>query len=106
MRWELQVREPAAQGGFFVVHTHGPSPHIGDEEENGNERMGSEGPMALWTMGNTAALYCWIAVGSALGGVARYWCSGVAARLFGETFPWGRLFVNVTGSFLLASSPR
>jgi len=55
--------------------------------------------MALWT--NKALLYCWIALGSALGGVARYWCSGVAARLFGETFPWGTLFVNVTGSFII-----
>jgi fluoride exporter len=57
--------------------------------------------MALWSLGNTLALYCWIAVGSALGGIARYWCSGVAARLFGETFPWGTLFVNVSGSFLI-----
>jgi fluoride exporter len=57
--------------------------------------------MGLWTAGNTAILYCWIAVGSALGGVARYWCSGVAARLFGETFPWGTLLVNVTGSFVI-----
>jgi CrcB protein len=57
--------------------------------------------MGLWTAGNTAILYCWIAVGSALGGVARYWCSGVAARLFGETFPWGTLLVNVTGSFII-----
>ena len=47
------------------------------------------------------AAYLWIAVGSALGGVARYWCSGVAARLIGETFPWGTLFVNVTGSFII-----
>ncbi len=52
-----------------------------------------------WT--NTALLYCWIAIGSALGGVARYWCSGLAARLFGETFPWGTLLVNVTGSFII-----
>lgn len=52
-------------------------------------------------MANTALLYCWIAIGSALGGVARYWCSGVAARLFGETFPWGTLLVNVTGSFII-----
>jgi fluoride exporter len=57
--------------------------------------------MAFWTLGNTFALYCWIAVGSALGGVARYWCSGVAARLFGETFPWGTLLVNVSGSLLI-----
>jgi CrcB protein len=46
-------------------------------------------------------IYGWIALGSALGGVARYWCSGVAARFFGETFPWGTLFVNVTGSLLI-----
>lgn len=46
-------------------------------------------------------MYLWIAVGSALGGVSRYWCSGVIARLFGETFPWGTLLVNVIGSFLI-----
>jgi CrcB protein len=45
--------------------------------------------------------YLWIAVGSALGGVARYWCSGVVARLIGESFPWGTLTVNVAGSFLI-----
>jgi CrcB protein len=47
------------------------------------------------------AIYFWIAVGSAIGGVARYWCSGVAARLIGETFPWGTLIVNVVGSFII-----
>ena len=57
--------------------------------------------MALLTMGNTALLYCWIAVGSAIGGVARYWCTGIAARIFGETFPWGTLFVNVVGSLII-----
>ncbi|MGB6389421.1 MAG: fluoride efflux transporter CrcB [Methyloceanibacter sp.] len=45
--------------------------------------------------------YLWIAVGSALGGMARFWFSGVAARLVGETFPWGTIFVNVLGSFLI-----
>ena len=45
--------------------------------------------------------YFWIAVGSALGGMARYWCSGFAARLIGETFPWGTLIVNVVGSFII-----
>lgn len=45
--------------------------------------------------------YLWIAVGSALGGMARYWCSGFAARLIGETFPWGTLLVNVLGSFII-----
>jgi CrcB protein len=47
------------------------------------------------------ATYLWIAIGSAIGGMARYWCSGVAARLIGETFPWGTLIVNVLGSFLI-----
>ena len=47
------------------------------------------------------AVYVWIAAGSALGGVARYWLSGVVARLFGETFPWGTLIVNVSGSLLI-----
>jgi fluoride exporter len=47
------------------------------------------------------AAYFWIAIGSALGGVARYWCSGVAARLVGETFPWGTIIVNVIGSFII-----
>jgi CrcB protein len=43
----------------------------------------------------------WVALGSALGGVARYWCSGFVAQRFGETFPWGTLTVNVVGSFLI-----
>jgi CrcB protein len=47
------------------------------------------------------ASYFWIAIGSALGGIARFWCSGIAARLFGETFPWGTLIVNVIGSFVI-----
>ncbi len=45
--------------------------------------------------------YSWIALGSALGGMARYWFSGIAARLWGETFPWGTLLINVIGSFVI-----
>ena len=45
--------------------------------------------------------YVWIALGSALGGVARYWLSGVVARRFGEAFPAGILIVNVSGSFVI-----
>jgi CrcB protein len=46
-------------------------------------------------------MYLWIALGSALGGAGRYWCSGVIARHIGETFPWGTLTVNVVGSLLI-----
>jgi CrcB protein len=42
--------------------------------------------------------YAWIALGAALGGMLRYWCSGVAARLGAEAFPWGTLFINAAGS--------
>jgi CrcB protein len=47
------------------------------------------------------AIYVWIAIGSAFGGVSRYWLSGVLARAFGETFPWGTLLVNVSGSLVI-----
>lgn len=46
-------------------------------------------------------IYLWIGLGSALGGMARFWCSGLMARLIGETFPWGTLIVNVVGSLLI-----
>jgi fluoride exporter len=42
-----------------------------------------------------------VVIGSALGGVARYFISGFVARRVGETFPWGTLFINVTGAFLI-----
>ena len=45
--------------------------------------------------------YLWIALGSALGGMARFWCSGAIAERFGGTFPWGTLLVNVVGSFII-----
>jgi CrcB protein len=44
-----------------------------------------------------------VALGSALGGVARYWMSGFIATRIGETFPWGTLVVNVVGSALIGA---
>src|SRR5512142_2005041 len=38
-------------------------------------------------------IYLWIAVGSALGGMGRFWLSGVVAERIGETFPWGTIIV-------------
>ena len=52
-------------------------------------------------MRTQVAMALWIALGSALGGVLRYWCSGLVARAFGETFPWGTIVVNVVGSLLI-----
>jgi CrcB protein len=45
--------------------------------------------------------YLWIAIGGAVGSVGRFWLSGLVANRFGETFPWGTLVINVTGSFVI-----
>lgn len=45
--------------------------------------------------------YVWVATGGALGSVGRYWLSGLVAARLGETFPWGTLVVNVSGSFVI-----
>ncbi len=42
-----------------------------------------------------------VVLGSALGGVSRYFLSGLIARCVGETFPWGTLVVNLTGAFVI-----
>lgn len=44
-------------------------------------------------------LYFWIALGSALGGMARFALSSLIAHHFGEAFPWGTFAVNVLGCF-------
>ena len=45
--------------------------------------------------------YLWIGLGGALGSMARYGCSRLAAEWVGEVFPWGTLFINVLGSFVI-----
>ena len=46
-------------------------------------------------------LYTLIALGGALGSVARFALNGVISSHFGETFPWGTFVINVTGSFII-----
>lgn len=45
--------------------------------------------------------YLLIALGGALGSVARYWVSGFVGQRVGEVFPFGTLVVNVSGSLLI-----
>jgi fluoride exporter len=45
--------------------------------------------------------YLWIALGGALGSVARFWLAGAIGQRVGEGFPWGTILVNVTGSFII-----
>jgi CrcB protein len=45
--------------------------------------------------------YFWVALGGAIGTVGRFALSRTVALHFGETFPWGTLIINVTGSFVI-----
>lgn len=45
--------------------------------------------------------YFLVAIGGALGSVARYWISGLITARAAQAFPWGTLVVNVTGSFVI-----
>ncbi|MDQ8731032.1 fluoride efflux transporter CrcB [Bradyrhizobium sp. LHD-71] len=55
----------------------------------------------MGALGNVLISLMCVAIGSALGGIARYFVSGVVARRLGETFPWGTMTVNVSGAFLV-----
>lgn len=45
--------------------------------------------------------YLLIAIGSGLGGMARYWLSTAIGARFAGAFPWGTFVVNVLGSVLI-----
>jgi CrcB protein len=42
-----------------------------------------------------------VALGGAIGSVARYLVGIGSGRLFGLDFPWGTLIINIAGSFLI-----
>jgi CrcB protein len=42
-----------------------------------------------------------VAIGAALGGVARYYLASAIQQRVGPTFPWGTLVINVSGGLLL-----
>jgi CrcB protein len=45
--------------------------------------------------------YVWIALGGAIGTIARFAVSGAFARMVGETFPWGTIVVNISGCLVI-----
>tara|TARA_R100000005_G_scaffold82128_1_gene49669 strand:- start:427 stop:807 length:381 start_codon:yes stop_codon:yes gene_type:complete len=46
-------------------------------------------------------MYLSVAVGGALGACARYGVGHIVMRYFGPGYPYGTLFVNIVGSFLM-----
>ncbi len=45
--------------------------------------------------------YLLVAVGGAIGSVARAWVSVMAVRLVGASFPWGTMVINIVGSMVI-----
>jgi protein CrcB len=45
--------------------------------------------------------YLYIAFGGAIGSVARAWMANAVARALGPHFPWGTIFINILGSFVI-----
>lgn len=79
-------------GGLVRSNGRSPTPRDGD----------ALGPMvadveALIVMLATVLVF----IGGIIGTVWRFWWSGLIARHFGETFPFGTLAVNIVASILL-----
>ena len=55
----------------------------------------------LQTFWDKTGSYIAVALGSIVGAVARFLVSVLSVSQFGDGFPWGTLFVNVTGSFAI-----
>ena len=45
--------------------------------------------------------YLWIALGGALGSMARFWLAAFVAAILGPQFPWGTILINILGSFVI-----
>jgi fluoride exporter len=45
--------------------------------------------------------YLYVALGGALGSIARYWVGASVAGRTGTRFPWGTLIINITACVLL-----
>lgn len=45
--------------------------------------------------------YLWVAIGGAIGSMARYGVGGLVSEKIGDSFPWGTILINITGSFVI-----
>jgi fluoride exporter len=45
--------------------------------------------------------YLLVAIGGALGSMARFWLAAFVATLLGPQFPWGTILINILGSLVI-----
>jgi CrcB protein len=46
--------------------------------------------------------YLYVAIGGAIGTLARFWFANWMAVVTGAEFPWGTLVINIVGSFVIS----
>jgi CrcB protein len=51
-------------------------------------------------------MYLWVALGGALGSVARYWIGVRITVLAGLAFPWATILINILGSLVIGFLAR
>ena len=74
-----------------------------------NERparwKGWDGPVRMWILSVVRHQLVLLFVGGGLGTIARYLLSKwFNEQLWGQSFPWGTFFINVSGSFILGAA--
>jgi CrcB protein len=79
------------------------SPSLPASDKTEKHSSPSHARRSTWwqTFWDKTGSYISVALGSIVGAVARFLVSVLFVSQFGDGFPWGTLFVNVTGSFAI-----
>jgi len=77
-----------------------PNPPAAEQAEN-RPLPHARRSIRLQKFWDTTGSYISVALGSIVGGVARFLVSVLFLSQLGSGFPWATLFVNVTGSFMI-----
>jgi CrcB protein len=80
-------------------NTSSSPPASGESEKHPASRL--RGPPWWQAFWDKTGSYIAVVLGSLVGAVARFLVSVFSVSQFGDGFPWGTLFVNVTGSFAI-----
>jgi fluoride exporter len=63
--------------------------------------MSSDDKPAAESRQEPSMIYFWVAVGGAIGSMARLWLGVKVTLLTGLAFPWGTILVNIIGSLVI-----